>query len=197
MKILLCTAAAIAAFTVRPAVHELPFKPAWKVDPVHSSVVFKVKHAGASWFYGSFNAVSGGFTLDAKSPADSSIEVVVDAGSIDTRDEKRDQHLKGPDFFDAKQFPEIKFVSKKVTAKGDNFSVAGELTLRGETKPLSIEVVKTGEGEFYGKRVGYETSFTIKRSEFGMDYGIADKVLGDEVTLTIAIEGVENGGDKK
>ena len=119
-----------------------------------------------------------------------SLEIIVDANSVDTRDEKRDQHLMSPDFFDAKQYPDVTFKSKKVTAKGDDFAVDGELSIRGVTKPLSVVVKKTGEGEFYGARIGYETTFTIKRSDFGMEYGIAKNVLGDEVTLIIAIEGV-------
>ena len=164
---------------------------AWKVDPVHSSVLFKIKHANASWFYGMFPGVSGTVALDAAKPEAGKIEIAIDAASVDTRNADRDKHLRGPDFFDAKQFPEIKFVSKKITKDGDGFAVAGEMTMRGETKPLSIKVMKTGEGEFYGKRQGYETTFTIKRSDFGMTYGVAEKVLGDEITVMAGIEGVQ------
>lgn len=192
MKTILAIAAIAAALTVRPATEAgAPADNAWKVDSTHSSVVFKVKHAGASWFYGTFSDISGSFTLDPAALGDAKIALEIDAQSIGTRDEKRDQHLRGPDFFDAKQFPKISFASTKVAKAGDGFLVTGNLTLRGETKPIEVQVAKTGEGEFYGKRVGYEATFAIKRSDFGMDYGIADKALGDEITLWIAVEGVQ------
>ena len=163
----------------------------WSVDAVHSSVVFKIKHAGASWFYGTFTGVKGTFSFDADKPADSKIDVTIDAQSIATRDEKRDQHLRGSDFFDAKQFPDITFKSTKVSKDGDGFSVVGDLTLRGETKPVTAKIVKTGEGEFMGKRVGYEATFTIMRRDFGVKGGQADAALGNEVMVTVAIEGVQ------
>ncbi len=190
MKLILSTAAIAAAFAIPPAAASgLPRDHAWKIDPAHSSVLFKVKHAGTSWFYGSFTGISGTFSLDAEHVADGKVTVEIDTASVATRDDKRDQHLRGPDFLDAKQFPAIAFASKKIAKDGDGFVVSGELTLRGETKPLTLRVQKTGEGEFFGKPiVGYETSFTIKRSEFGMNYGVAEKMLGDEVQLTIAVE---------
>ncbi|MGE3174914.1 MAG: YceI family protein [Planctomycetota bacterium] len=192
MKILLCGALA-AAFSL-PYASTAPATPpagAWKVDPVHSSVVFKVKHAGASWFYGTFGEISGSFLLDGDKLADSEVKVTIPAASVASRDDKRDQHLRGPDFFDAKQFPDITFESTQVARAGEAFVVQGDLTLRGITKSIQVRVEKTGEGEFYGKRVGYETTFSIQRSDFGMEYGLAENALGDEVVLTIAIEGVQ------
>jgi polyisoprenoid-binding protein YceI len=102
--------------------------------------------------------------------------------------------VRGPDFLDAKQFPDITFASTAIAKAGDAFDVSGDLTIRGVSKPLKLRVEKTGEGEFYGKRIGYETSCTIKRSDFGMKYGLAENALGDEVTLTIAIEAVQDEG---
>ena len=179
---------------------------AWTVDSNHSSVVFRVKHAGASWFYGMFNSISGSFSLEAESEADNKIDLLIDVGSIDTRDKKRDQHLMSPDFFDAKQYPDITFKSTAVklvepagqegdqAAASPTYEVTGGLTLRGVTKSVTVLVHKTGEGEFYGKRVGYEVTFTIKRSDFGMDYGITQNMLGDEVVLLVAVEGVFDEG---
>lgn len=195
----------VVALSSAPSSVQTPSQPAqdaWTVDPNHSSVVFKIKHAGASWFYGMFNAISGSFTLSAEPEADNKIDLLIDVGSIDTRDKKRDQHLMSPDFFDAKQFPDITFKSTSVTpivakardgAQGSTdqaYEVAGDLTLRGVTKSVTVLVEKTGEGEFYGKRVGYEVTFNIKRSDFGMDFGISQKMLGDEVILMVAVEGV-------
>ena len=191
MKMLALTIAAAAAlFAARPATDTAvpPGDNTWKIDPVHSSVVFKVKHANASWFYGTFTGISGSLTLDADKPENGKVEVKIDAASIASRDDKRDQHLRSPDFFDAKQFPDITFTSAKIKKTGDALQVDGELKMRGEKKPLSLKVSKTGDGEFQGKRVGYETTFVVKRSDFGMNYGIAKNVLGDEVTVMIGIE---------
>jgi len=197
MKILALPAVAVvllASIAWTGEVRPRPRNDAWKIDREHSSVIFKIKHAGASWFYGAFKSISGSFTLGTEQPADNKIDVLIDAGSIDTRDKKRDQHLMSPDFFDAKQFPDITFKSRSATPRGEAFEVVGDLTLRGVKKPVTVTVDKTGEGEFYGKRIGYEVVFTIKRSDFGMDYGISQKVLGDEVTLMVAVEGVVDDG---
>jgi polyisoprenoid-binding protein YceI len=195
MKTLLFVPFLTAAWAVAPA-NALPGDPVWVVDNGHSSVVFKIQHVGATNFYGAFRKISGGFTLDKAKPDASSIEVTIDAASIDTRDEARDKHLRGTDFFDVKQFAEISFKSTKVTPitgdkRGEVFEVVGDLEMRGKKQVITVQVVKTGEAEMMGKRIGYETTFIIKRSDFGLDYGVANKALGDEVTLTVAIEGVE------
>lgn len=163
---------------------------AWKVDAVHSSVVFKVKHASASWFKGTFDAVDGAMTLDPSKPEAGSVQLTIPVDSVDTNDEKRDAHLEGPDFFNGKENPEITFRSTKIEAQGDTLEVTGELAMAGHTKTITMPVQKVGEGEFHGKRVGYSTTFVIKRSDFGMTYG-EEKVLGDEVTLMIDLELVQ------
>ncbi|MBK8097191.1 MAG: YceI family protein [Planctomycetes bacterium] len=199
MKTLLLVPVLVAAFAAaRPAITDpvVPADPAWQIDGLHSSVLFKVQHAGAANFYGCFNTVSGSFTLDEKNPADSTVELLIDAASIDTRDEVRDKHLRNADFFDVKQYPEIRFTSGKVALmtgdpRGLVFEIGGVLEIRGKKKDIAVQVVKTGEGEMNGKRIGYEAKFVLKRSEFGMDYGVAKKALGDEVTVLIAIEGVQ------
>jgi polyisoprenoid-binding protein YceI len=190
MKTLLAVAALTAAFSFRtdPVTSPAP-KDAWIIDTAHSSVVFKVKHAGSSWFYGVFKTVTGTIALDAAAPDQSSFAVEIDAASIDTRIADRDQHLRGPDFFDCKQFPTLSFTSSKVEKAGDDFTVAGTLSLHGIDKPLTVVVKPSGTGEMMGKKVaGFETTFVIKRSDFGIEYGLAQKALGDEVHLTIAVE---------
>ena len=163
----------------------------FKIDPVHSSVIFSIKHLGVTGFYGRFNDVSGTVVFDKADPSKSSVEVTVPVESVDTNNEKRDQHLKSPDFFNAKQFPMIIFKSKTVEASGDDYKVTGELTLHGVTKPLTLEIkkgteAKGMEGEIRG---GGETRLTIKRSDFGMNF--MQGPLGDDVTVYLSMEGVK------
>ena len=181
--------AALAASAAQPA--ETKVAPAatgaktFKVDGVHSSVFFKVKHLNASNFYGRFNKVEGSFDL-----AGNVLEAPVDAASVDTNSSGRDNHVKSPDFFSVKEFPTITFKGKSFTKKDDtNWEVKGDLTFRGKTKEVNINVVTTGEGPGMrgGTVAGIETTFTIKRSDYGMDFML--KGLSDEVTLTIALEG--------
>lgn len=163
----------------------------WVVDAGHSSVVFRVKHANAAWFKGAFDVVNGTITLDPSKPETGSVKLTIPVASIDSNDAKRDEHLKAPDFFNAKENPEITFTSSKIAKKGDAFEVTGKLAMAGKSKDVTIPVEKVGEGEFYGKRVGFSTTFTIKRSEFGMTYGVDKNVLGDDVTLMIDLELVQ------
>jgi polyisoprenoid-binding protein YceI len=160
----------------------------WVVDSGHSSVVFKVKHANAAFFKGTFDVITGNVSLDPTKPEAGSVSLVIPVDSVDSNDKKRDEHLKNADFFNSKENPEITFKSTKVQKKGDAFEVTGELTMAGKSKTTTIVVEKTGEGEFYGKRVGFGTTFTVKRSDFGMTYGIDKNALGDEVTLMIDLE---------
>ena len=112
----------------------------YKVDPVHSSLIFSMKHFGVTDFYGRFKEISGTVTFDAADPSKSSVELTVPVESIDTQNEKRDQHLKSPDFFNAKQFPTITFKSTKVEGSGDNYKISGDLTIHGVTKPITDRV---------------------------------------------------------
>jgi polyisoprenoid-binding protein YceI len=163
----------------------------FKIDPVHSSIVFSIKHLGVTDFYGRFNDVSGQVVFDKADPAKSSVELTIPVESIDTHFAKRDQHLKSPDFFNAKQFPAIVFKSKSVEGSGENYKVTGDLNLHGVTKPLTLEIKrgpdgKGPEGEIRG---GGETQFAIKRSDFGMNF--MQGALGDEVTVFLSLEGVK------
>jgi polyisoprenoid-binding protein YceI len=158
----------------------------YAVDPVHASVVFKIKHLNASNFYGTLNDISGSFTTGATFSAD----VKVKADSVDSRNDKRDQHIKSPDFFSAKEFPEMSFTAKDLAASGnDGWKGTGQLTFRGVTKPVEVEIKKTGSGPGMqgGEVAGIETSFTFKRSDFGSTKLIGP--LSDEVTIIVALEG--------
>ena len=188
MKILLLLPLSLALTSLPTEPVAAPAATDWKVDPVHSSVVFKVKHAGASWFKGSFDKIEGTVSIDDAKPAEGSVKLKIPVDSIDTNDEKRDGHLKSADFFNYKENPEITFESKKIEAKGKTLEVTGDLSLAGKTKSVTIPVEKVGEGEFHGRRAGYSTTFTIKRTDFGMTYGIEGNALGDEITLMVDLE---------
>lgn len=164
----------------------------YRVDPDHASVVFKVKHLGVSYTWGRFNEVGGTFVLDEQNPAASRLEVVIKTASVDTGNARRDRHLRNADFFDAEQFPEIRFVSKRMSRRESNlWEVTGDLTLHGVTRPLTVQVTKIGAGRdpWGGERAGGELTFTIKRSDFGM--GGMLEAVGDEVTLYVSLEGIK------
>lgn len=162
-----------------------------KVDPVHSNVLFRVKHFGAGYFYGEFVDKKGEIKFDEDDPDNSSIELTVDAKSISTHNKKRDNHLKGSDFFNVKQHPEITFESKEIEKKGDDeFAVTGDLSLHGKTKEVTVDVEQTGhgkdpKGEY---RRGFHTEFTIDRSDYGIDY-MTDGV-SDEVKMIVSLEAI-------
>lgn len=163
----------------------------YEVDGSHSGVVFRIKHKGVAWFYGRFNRVEGTFELNSDDPASSSIEIVVATGSVDTANAGRDRHLKSPDFFNANQFPELKFVANSVRKTGESkFEATGMLTMLGKDVEVTVPIELTGEKSSDGKDLaGMEAVFTIKRSDWGMTRYIKEGALGDEVKLMIGIEG--------
>lgn len=163
----------------------------FKIDTGHSFINFAVDHLGISKAFGRFNEFEGSIEK-GKDGNPLSINVKINAASIDTNDERRDKHLRNADFFNANQFDSIVFVSKKVTQSGDNYTVNGELTMLGMTKPVTFNLKKTGEGKdpWGNQRIGLLGSATIKRSDFNMKYGLDNGVLGDEVEITVSMEGV-------
>jgi len=184
-------AGALPRLPVAEAATQGPVSGTFQVDPVHSSLVFHVRHADASRFWGRFNSFSGSLTVDAEKPEQSSVVVEVQAESVDTANQGRDQHLRGPDFFNAKEFPVVVFESTKVAGSEKGFRVTGELTLLGVTKEVTTqaEFVGYSESERFKKRTGYEVRFKIRRSEFGMNYMVGP-MLGDEVELIFSLQGM-------
>src|SRR6202048_3675835 len=163
----------------------------FKVDAVHSFVLFSVQHLRIANTYGRFNDISGTVVFDQDSPSKSSVELSVPIESLDTHNSIRDKSLKSPDFFDAKQFPTMNFKSTKVEGSGDTLKVSGDLTIHGVSKPLTVDFKKGGEGKgvFGEMRGGGETRFTIKRSDFGMNF--QQGAVGDEVTIVLSLEGIK------
>ena len=163
----------------------------YQVDPVHSSAEFKIRHMGVSNVTGRFTDLSGTVTLDAASDAKNAVQMEVKTASIDTSNEQRDKHLKSADFFNAEKFPTMTFKSTSFKkSDGATYEVKGDFTLLGVTKPVTakVEQIGTGKGKDGKPLVGFETSFTIKRSDFGMNKMLGDSMIGDEVKITVAVE---------
>ncbi|MFN7017279.1 MAG: YceI family protein [Fimbriimonadales bacterium] len=164
----------------------------YRIDPVHSFIIFRVKHLNTGYAYGRFNTFSGTIVVDEKNPANSSVELEIDASSVDTGNSQRDDHLRSPDFFNARQFPKITFKSTRVRKISDTtVEVQGNLTIRGVTRPLTARVTFTGKGRNQRGQeiIGFETTFTIRRSQFNVSYGL-NGGLADEVRVTFAVEGI-------
>lgn len=163
------------------------------LDPVHSLALFRIHHLQAGLFWGRFNALEGSVRWSLEPRDVPAFDVTAKVANADTSSEKLDGNLQGPNFFNAKEFPTIRFVSSSGTAVGDrHWTVPGQLTLRGVTKEVSVDCVATGIGAGpAGPKAGFECTLTIKRSDFGMTWGIEKpaKSLGDEVKLVIALEG--------
>jgi polyisoprenoid-binding protein YceI len=162
----------------------------FKIDAVHSSVLFKVKHFGVANVYGRFNEIAGTIEYDNAVPEKSSVQFEIRTDSVDTHAEGRDNHLKSADFFNAAQFPTIAFNSTKVEKTGETtFRVTGDLTLLGVTKPTTFEVELTGEGKHPRSQkamIGFESHGTIQRSNWGMEF--MNGPLSDEVQLILSFE---------
>jgi polyisoprenoid-binding protein YceI len=184
------TALALAALTFLPY-SAVQAADTYEIDPIHSSVVFKIRHLNVADFYGRFNEIKGSVSFDKDSPEKSSVTAEVPVESVDTHNDKRNQHLKSPDFFNAKQFPTISFKSTKVEKSGDAFKVTGDFSLHGVTKPITVDFKKVGEGKgMQGEmRIGGGTEFTVKRSDYGMTF--MQNGIGDEVTIILSLEGVK------
>jgi polyisoprenoid-binding protein YceI len=162
------------------------------IDGSHSFVMFKVRHNGVNDAWGRFNQISGRILLDDENPGDSSVSIEIPADSVDTGNEKRDGHLKSPDFFNAVEFPTISFESESVKSTGkDTFEVKGRMSLHGETKPLTVTVTRAVAEGRRGAVYGFASTFTFKRSDYGMDYGIEQGSLGDEITVMLNLEAGE------
>jgi polyisoprenoid-binding protein YceI len=160
-------------------------------DTIHSFVLFKIKHNGTGWAYGRFNDFTVSVGMNDAGTEITSVAFDVKTESVDTGQPARDKHLKSPDFFNAKQFPDVTFKSTSVKAvNADAAEVTGDLTLHGVTKPVvaTVSKVGTGKGMKGEDLVGLESTFTIKRTDFGMSNMVGVPGVGDDVTLTVAVE---------
>src|SRR5262249_9433237 len=161
------------------------------VDSAHAAAVFRVSHIGLSWTFGRFKDVSGSFAVDSRNPAATRFDLTAKVDSVNTDNAQRDQHLKSPDFFNAKEFPVIQFKSKSAKTVEDGYEVQGDLTLHGATKPLTI-VLKGGRTAEFPRgvhRTGYFAEFVIKRSDFGMDKML--EAVGNDIHVQLSFEGTK------
>ena len=168
----------------------------WTVDASHTSVTFGVRHMMVSTVRGVFHKFNGTVGFDRANPAKSWVNFEVDIASIDTREAKRDEHLRSGDFFESEKFPKMTFRSDTITKKSDDeYEIAGQLTIKGVTKPVTFQVSDvTGEhaDPWGGIRMGGTAKTKIKRSDFGMTWNAALEaggiVVGDEVKIEVEVE---------
>jgi polyisoprenoid-binding protein YceI len=184
------TSALIALALALPCIAE----PAvWQLDPPHSSAQFAVKHMGISTVRGTFTKVSGTAHYDPADVANNSVDVTIEAASVDSRVEMRDNDLRSDHFFDVQKYPTITFKSTKVESAGpDKLKIIGDLTIRGITKPVTLDVdgpskpMNDGHGHLH---MGVSASATVNRTEFGMTG--YQGMVGNDITLTIDAELVQ------
>lgn len=168
----------------------------WQIDGSHTVATFEVTHMMISKVRGEFPKVSGNVDFDLADPTKGKADITIDVASVNTRDTKRDDHLRSPDFFDAAQFPTMRFVSKKISKAGTGLKITGDLTIRGKSKEVTFDVAP-----FSGpvanpwtkqESIGTRATTTINRQDFGVSWNsMMDKggvVVGDEVTITLDIE---------
>ena len=192
MKKIIASIAAILAMTL-PVVASAS---TWNIDPDHSNVGFKVKHMMVSNVTGSFEKHSGVLELNEKDITKSKVDVTIDTASVNTNSQKRDEHLRGADFFDAAKFPTMTFVSKKVVKAGkDKLKVTGDLNLHGVTKQVVLIVegpTKESKDPWGNIRRGATATTKINRKDFGLEWNKALETggvaVGEEVTIVLEME---------
>jgi polyisoprenoid-binding protein YceI len=157
----------------------------------HAFIQFRIKHLGYSWLYGRFNEFSGTFSYDPDASADSSVAVTVKTSSLDSNHAERDKHLRDEKFLDVAKFPEASFKSTSYKETGVNRAVLeGELTLKGITKPITIQVDKIGSGPdpWGGYRRGFQGTTEFALKDFGIDYNLGP--ASRKVEMILSVEGV-------
>ena len=187
----LAAASAVAgAVLAAPAAAE-PVRHA--IDPSHAVVAFMVDHVGYARVLGTFGEIEGGFAWDPEARELGELRVVVGTASVSTGHDRRDDHVRGGDFLDVKEHPEMVFtVSGPVAVPEDSVRLEGELSLLGQTLPLALDVTLNKAAEYpfgHGKEtLGLSARGTVRRSDYGMEYAVANGLVGDEVELIIEIE---------
>jgi polyisoprenoid-binding protein YceI len=168
----------------------------YEIDPAHSSAHFSVRHMMISNVKGEFTKIAGTVTFDRDKPADSKVEAVIDVNSLHTRDEQRDGHLKSADFFDAANFPDIRFTSTSIEPDGDDeYRVKGNLTIHGVTKEITLKVegptpdVKDPWGNI---KAGATATTKINRKDFGLSWNVALEaggvLVGEDISISLELE---------
>ena len=168
---------------------------AWQIDNAHTSIEFSVRHMMVSKVKGHFDTFSGAIDLQVEKPEQTTVHVEMDAGSINTRDEKRDEHLRSADFLDAEKYPKITFQSRRVERTGDDTAkLHGDLTIRDVTRPVVLDVTYLGKSVSpWGATVyGFEAETKISRKQWGLEWNVTLETGGvlvsNEIAISIALE---------
>jgi polyisoprenoid-binding protein YceI len=165
----------------------------WDLDPAHSQIEFAVRHMMVTTVRGQFRKFTAAVDFDEANPERSTVEAHIDASSIETGMEARDAHLKGADFFDAATYPELVFRSTRIARSGDGYKIDGDLTIRGETRPVTLQaeiagVVPNLQG---GRRAAFSASTKISRKAWGLTWNVALEsggfLVGDDIKITMDI----------
>ena len=182
MKIGLLLSALVLAGTVHAQT--------WTYDAAHSNVAFAIKHLAVSTTRGEFDKIDAKLSGDAAKPTSLQADVTIQATSINTKNDKRDEHLRTPDFFDVAKYPTITFKSDKVEAKGGKYEMHGTLTMHGVSKKVSIPFELSGPvtDPYKNVKVGLEGTLTVNRQDYGLATGFPAAVLGNEVKIDILAE---------
>jgi polyisoprenoid-binding protein YceI len=163
----------------------------YAIDPTHSRIGFVARHAMVTKVRGSFNEFEGSGYFDAENPASSRLQLTIKAPSIDTRNADRDAHLRSNDFFDMENHPEITFVSSNVEhVDSENYRVTGDLTIKGVTKPVTVDLEYTGAAvdPFQNQRIGFEGKATVNRKDWGVNWNAALEAGGVLVSEKVTLE---------
>ena len=175
----------------------------WNMDPAHTEILFSVRHMMISKVRGQFDEFSVSFEGDEDHPADVKVEVVIEAASINTREDQRDTHLKSPDFLDAENYPQLYFKSKRVELSDDRKAkLYGDLTIRGMTREVVLDVEYTGQSKSpYGfTSVGFEATIRLSRKDWDLTWNVPLEtggwLVGDEVDISIQLELIKQEQDE-
>ena len=167
---------------------------AWQIDNGHSHIQFSVRHMMLSKARGEFQTFSGSVNIDEANPAATTVDIQIDAASINTRDAQRDAHLKSPDFFNVDAYPYLTFKSKRVEVKGERANLIGDLTIRDVTKEVTLDVEYVGQSKSpWGTTVaGFNAETKINRKDWGLTWNVGLEtggvLVGEEVTISIELE---------
>jgi polyisoprenoid-binding protein YceI len=171
----------------------------WTIDPSHTTVEFVAKHMMITTVKGRFAELTGTIVADEADIADSSVEATLQAASLDTRSEQRDAHLRSPDFLDVENYPEVTFRSTAVSGTKASFKLTGDLTIRGVTRPITLDATFEGEGKdpWGGTRASFSAHGKFDRRDFGLTWNVALETGGilvsNEVKINIEAQAVLQG----
>jgi polyisoprenoid-binding protein YceI len=173
-------------------------KHTYQIDPSHSTASFSIKHMMIAKVHGGFEKLSGKLVYDSASPSDSTVDVAIETASINTREPKRDEHLRSPDFFDVAKYPAITFKSARVEGSGGELKVTGDLTIHGVSQKVTLDVDGPSQeikDPWGNTKIGASGKTKIKRKDFGLVWNAALEagglLVGDDVTIELDVQFVK------